>query len=184
MIWVIEPHVDDAFLSLHAHIQNWVASGETVGIYTVFSNARRQMEGEQYASKVKAQYASLGCEEGMNGLEGATKVIPLSKWDTPFRKRDQLVFPIGLQHPDHKTIGDMAPKGCWRYLDVPYVAKQKLGEYVNRSIEGMTIVSIRFASKRKWRHIEIFKSQAKFYYYNPPETMSKIPEIVLENPHG
>ena len=178
MIWVVEPHADDAFLSVHTHIKEWIRVGERVGILTVYSTPARDAEGAAYAKLVGAQYLSLTVTEQSHlGLPPAS--IPLfSTWPIP-NDDNTFVFPLGLQHPDHIQTRSQAPDGSWFYLDLPGQAKLKIGEQLLRKVRGRRIVSIRYASKRKWVAAKLFKTQSKFFYYNPPESLSRIPEIIV-----
>jgi hypothetical protein len=73
---IVEPHSDDAFLSLHAHILKWVGEGSSVHIVTLEDNPRRSIEAAAYAKKA-----------------GAT-------WSRQ-TSAGQLILPLGIKHPDH-----------------------------------------------------------------------------------
>jgi hypothetical protein len=180
MLWIVEPHVDDAFLSMHSHMKHWIKSGRNVGILTVFSTSLRDKEGEEYAKSIGASHRSLTIKEGMKGLNGSSPNIPpVDDWCIDISAGDRMVFPIGLQHPDHIRVRDAAPDNAWYYLDTPYQAKQKLGEDLLSKIVGMRILSIIYPHANKWKSIPIFKSQAKFFHFNPAEKMLRIPEILV-----
>ena len=178
MYWVIEPHVDDAFLSLHQHMKDWVKAGQDVTILTVFSTPQRRLEGVSYAKKVGVGYDYLRGFTGMGGLNSCEP--DLSGLQIPSKQGDQVILPLGLQHPDHRAVAALDIKQPWYYVEIPYQSKLKLGAELQERLGGKSIVSMRFASARKWRHVELFKSQAKFYYFNKPNIMHKIPELIVK----
>jgi LmbE family N-acetylglucosaminyl deacetylase len=52
----VEPHADDAFLSAHGHILQWVKQGHSVTIVTMSGKPRRMAEAKRYADNVGAQW--------------------------------------------------------------------------------------------------------------------------------
>lgn len=178
-LWLVEPHVDDVFLSLHTHITGrWAAYPKT--IVSVFSTPRREEEGRAYAMAVGCDYLALGlAESGGLGKEPG-KVPPFSEWRLECRPGDVLVFPLGLQHPDHLAVVGRIPEDRYvlRYLDTPYYAKQKLGEEMQEKASGLEVFSLAYSGARKWAHIPTFKTQAKFFHFNPPESLPRL-ELVL-----
>lgn len=182
MYYVIEAHIDDAFLSLHSHMEEWIKSGNYVTIITVFTTPKLVEEAKKYTAALGARYRSLALTTGMHGLKGPRpKIPPFAQWGILTRPGDQLIFPLGIQHPDHLEVASKAPSLAWRYVDSPGQAKLKMGEEVQRLLQNKRIVSLKYPSKRKWRHIPIFQSQAKYFYYNPAESMYRIPEIVVRS---
>lgn len=166
-ICVIEPHVDDCFISLGWHIENlW--KDKDVTILSVHCDDKRSKEAKAYASKVGAVSACLGLEQGKE------VVCKPYFWD----KFDVVLFPIGLQHPDHLRVRNLAPNDAMFYLDTPYQSKQMNAQALAEAVVGRTLVSIAYPHKRKWRHKEIFKSQSKFFHFNPMQDY-KIPEIIV-----
>ena len=100
MYWLIEPHADDVFLSLHQHIvSRWKDIPKT--IVTVFADHRRQREAAVYARAVGCSHISLGLTESGSLKSTAPAIPPITDWDLSIRTTDQLIFPLGLQHPDH-----------------------------------------------------------------------------------
>lgn len=176
-IIVVEPHPDDAFLSVGWHLEKVWRDDERT-ILTVYANAQRGKEAEQYAKVLGARSIVLGLAESPMGSSGPIRIIePLREvlegleWDT-------IVFPIGLQHPDHRRVSVTRPPGSLLYLDTPYQSKLKNNEYLNRLVDGKTVYSIVFPPKQKWKRTEIFKSQSKFFYFNPFH-LWKLPEVIL-----
>lgn len=179
MYWLIEPHSDDVYLSLHQHIVSlWKEVPKT--IVTVFSTPKRSLESRSYAEATGCSYLSLECREGGGLTKRPGEVPPFSEWPLVWRAGDVIIFPLGLQHPDHLAVVSRVPKGkvVWRYLDTPYYGKQKLAGEIQEKISGMVIHSLLYASVSKWKHIPKFKSQAKFFHFNPPESLPRI-EMVL-----
>lgn len=180
MIWIIEPHSDDAFLSLHTHIAEVWQSPKT--IVTVYGNVKRNKEARNYAEKVGASHISLGYEEGGGLNHDAGNLPPFEEWGLDIRSTDTVLFPIGLQHPEHIAVRNRCPDrklGLRFYLDTPYYAKQKVREEFNEKLRGMLIVSVLYASATKWKHIPIFKSQGRYFFHHPPESIPRI-EMVLK----
>jgi len=179
MFWVVEAHADDAFLSLHDHMVGpW--KDEELTIVTVFSSERRQREVQEYASRIGARSIWLGYPENKS-MRSPCCVEPSleDKLEEPFQQRDRLILPVGIQHPEHLATAQMSEsRRVWRYLDTPGYAKRKLADEVNGKIKNLRIVSLRKVHKSKWKHVELFKSQSKFFYFNSPEKLPQV-EIVL-----
>jgi len=180
---IIEPHADDAFLSLGGHIDQWIKSGEQVLIVTVYSGTRkRALDAQNYARTVNASWFGMEFDE-----EDTEELTAKSFWDKIAEvkkihkfKLNNLIFPLGLQHHDHYFIADLARKNNDRYLDTPYHTKQKNHEEVNEKMVGRKVVSFMKPHARKWRHIPLFKDQAKFFYYNPKEALVQCIELILK----
>lgn len=182
-ILVIEPHPDDAFLCLHEHMnRRWKNDGE-VTILTVFSDTTRSKEASEYAESIGVASVTLGLEESKMLSGSRPKVIgPLVKFlKANGSKYDRVVCPLGLQHPDHLSVRrtvDASGIDSQYYLDSPYQTKQKNQEDLLSRIEGLRVVSLWYPGKRKWAAKSIFKTQSKFFYYNPFEEW-KLAELVL-----
>lgn len=180
MLWLVEPHSDDIFLSLHQHIVGPFKLLEKT-IITVFSDKKRKAESELYAEAVNCQHACLMGFES-NGLKRSAGKIP-KNWP-PFKNGDKVILPLGLQHPEHIKVSNLPISSTVElsfYLDSPYFAKQKLADQVQELLEGMCIESFLQVNKRKWSHIEKFKSQSKFFYFNPPDKLPQIEMVVRNN---
>ncbi len=195
---VVEPHADDAFLSLGGHIEGWRKSGVAVTIVTVFSATRkRAVDAERYAVAVGASWVGLGASEdsGPERLaEGgrATRNLvprvlaeargPLGRGGTP-RKGVQLVGPLGIKHPDHQmvasTLRDLGER-AWAYVDQPYASTLVNAEETNALLKGTRVVSWLKPHLRKYRHAPLFKDQAKFFYFNPPTKLAGNIELIVE----
>ena len=180
---IIEPHSDDAFLSLGGHIEKWVKSGERVLIVTVYSaTKKRAVDAQNYAKTVNASWFGMDFDEDKK--EELTEKAFWTKLGEAKKihkfKLNNLIFPLGLQHPDHWDVANLARKNNDRYLDTPYHAKQKNHDEVNEKMLGRRVVSFMKPNARKWRHIPLFKSQSKFFFYNPKETLVQCIELILK----
>jgi hypothetical protein len=178
---VIEPHPDDAFLSIGWHLEKlWKSHDKT--IVTVYADARRTKEAEDYAQAIGARSIVLGLEESK--LDGET--IDLRSVDAlgdalgglNVTSKTRILFPLGLQHPDHYRVALSATPDCLWYVDTPYLTKLKLADELLEKSVGKVIDSIAFPPKMKWKKKEIFKSQAKFFHFNPMDDFAP-PELVL-----
>lgn len=180
-IVVVEPHVDDAFLSLGWHLERlWAEFDRT--IITVYSDPARDKEAVEYAAAVGAKSVSLGLSESpmqSNCRPQTINALRSELDDLKLTPDDRVYFPLGLQHPDHLSVAATRPVGAMRYIDTPYQLKQKLSDSLLDRCEGMRLASICYPPKLKWRHVPIFKSQAKFFHFNPMHDL-RLAEIVLE----
>lgn len=190
-IVVIEPHGDDAFLSLHQHMVNWVKEGKRVIIVTVLSGTRkRARDSLAYAESIGATWIGLGYDELTEWRDSIkdAKFIPetggLMSEELPLEDVDVIV-PLAIQHEDHIDVRAWVertyPHPIKYYMDIPYYLKAKNEEEVNDKIQGMTTLSIikpKFTkgSEKFWK---CFKDQSKFFWMNPPDTYMNIPEIIL-----
>lgn len=176
---VIEPHPDDAYLSLGWHLEKLWRDVFDITIITVFTDEKRTKEAEAYAAKIGVASVSLGLTESKMEDSSSPTVIQPLKLMLERDKYNVTVFPIGLQHRDHKSVAMTRMNDSWRYLDTPYQCKQKLGDELREKLRGKEVVSVAYPSKTKWRHIPIFKSQSKFFYFNDMEEMTPC-ELVLK----
>ena len=193
MMYVIEPHADDAFLSLHGHIQGWVKSGRQVTIVTVLGAGKRDKEAEAYALHVGASWEGFGLSEGGSSTDAPSPdlVAAVRKAARRLASRldgseDTLVLPISIRHTEHLMVRDafvaVAPTTPTQYyLDQPYSSIMKNGPAVQAQLRGTTIASYLKPNARKYGCVRFFKSQGKFWFYNPPESMKGNIEMVVEN---
>ena len=182
-IFIVEPHSDDAFLSMHTHITTlWKDKPKT--IVTVFCDERRCEEANNYADSVGCQHIGLMLQEGGGLSHEAGRVPPFGEWDIRFRDNDMLVFPVGLQHPDHIAVRARLPLtafGVTPYLfypEIPYYGKLKVGEQLLTATKGLVVDSMIYSPQSKWKSIQFFKSQGRYWFYNKPENMPRL-EITL-----
>ena len=182
---VVEPHADDAYLSLHNHIKTWISEGDKVVILTVCSGTRkRKADAQAYADSVKATSIGLGFEEGFSGPLLIKQALPVM-----FEPEEvHWYIPLGLQNPDHIAVRnacdlqlDTLEYFVSYYAEIPYYTKKKNRQDFLNGVQNMSMNSIEALSGRKadekyWR---CFKDQSKFFYFNKPEDFVKIPEFTF-----
>ena len=182
-IVVVEPHSDDAFLSLGWHLESIWEGLEKV-IVTVYCSPVREREARAFAFTVGAEHIAMELEGSKMEKDWDGKIVPGLVNLLKRTGYTHLIFPMGLQHPDHLAVaatGSLLAGNIYRYLDTPYQTKFKLADEVLEKTRGMVINSICYPPKKKWKHIKLFESQSKFFHYNPMEDL-KVPEMVLMLP--
>ena len=180
---VFEPHVDDAFLSLHGHIQNWLKAGDKVLVVSVTCDKKRAAEAGSYAAASGHVSLTLNQSEGEITLKtlDLESEFPLDDWSG----ETQVYCPLGLQHPDHVSVREQVSAlypNRLLYMDNPYYTKPKNAEELAIKTHGATVVSMFVPSMRDKgaeKYWKCFKSQSLFFHYNPPERWARIPEIIL-----
>lgn len=181
---VIEPHADDVFISLGGHIESMWESYEIL-IVTVFCDPKREQEAKDYAEIMGCENVCL-CAAGHRDMkeEGEGRNIPELQEYLEEAGEGEIIGPLGLQHPDHKSVRTTLDwfrtqrEILGVYCDIPYYTKLLNQSEAFSEMSGREVKSVLTPGKRKWRHREIFKSQAKFFHFNPLWE-HKIPEIVL-----
>lgn len=180
---VIEPHADDAFLSLGEHLAAG-AFGKEVGIVTAIPESeRRADEARSYAATVGAFWTSLDLSPGASAeaiVSAGRRVLRGGPRPT------RIIAPLGIEHPEHEAVAEGARQLAmslrvvlWQYVDVPYCKKLKNVGQLNSLLRRRVIVSMLYPSANKVRKAAVFKSQAKFFYFNPPSVVCRIPELIL-----
>jgi hypothetical protein len=173
---IVEPHADDAFLSLGGHLERWQKAGVAATIVTVFSATRKRgAEALAYANAVGASWVGLGLDHGQEGLDELLELPP-----------GNLVLPLGLTHPEHvwtrvwfeEAWLRAGTRSVFYYLDQPYAIAAKNSDLVTARLAGMEVVSYLKPHARKYRHIPLFKDQAKFYHFNPAERLGETSEWI------
>jgi LmbE family N-acetylglucosaminyl deacetylase len=182
---VVEPHSDDAWLSLGGHIEGWVKAGQLVRIVTVFADAdpegKRWAEAARYARTVGAQWLGVGLAESGKGI--ATDWTPdVDPADLAGRLRvaevGTVVYPLGIRHPEHKAVAACAPPGALRYVEQPYASKVRNGPEVTGLLAGRQVVSWQRPHSRKYRHADVFASQRRFWFHEA-DSMAGSPEVLV-----
>lgn len=195
IIAVVEPHADDAYLSLHQHMVDWIKEGKIVVILTVFSGTRKRAnDAKAYAESIGAQWAGFGLVEDKDDVESpdVPKFDPLpGMLGMLYDHRDVLVIgPTGIQHPEHQAVrrwiywsyrNKMLGGVEHTYVEIPYYTKLKNQDEVNNKIEQSCIASIKKprhykADEKYWK---CFKDQSKFFHFNPADGFKDIPELVI-----
>lgn len=176
---IVEPHADDAFLSVGGHIENrW--SAVDVTILTVFSDKRRAKEAAVYAAAVGVDHKTLGLTESKMLSEQVEVVIPELAAYCQSTEYDRIIGPLGLQHPDHINVRTtLALFNPHLYLEIPYMMKGKNQIALNSNCYDGRVMSIYTPNKRKWRHIPVFKSQSLFFHYGQFQDKI-IPEVIFQ----
>lgn len=182
---VIEPHADDAFLSMGQHLEDWIKEGYKCYIITVFSGTRkRAVDAESYAKAIGAEWVGWGYIEEHEIPWGHLR-IRLQELDeylqtTGFDSINPYV-PLSITHPEHSRVRkelELFSHGL--YVDQPYAITQKNAPIVTELMKGRTVLSYKHPGKRKYRHIPLFKDQSKFFYFNNEEKLLQTFEMVVQ----
>lgn len=179
---IIEPHADDAFLSLGGHIEHWNKETQ-VEICTVFSGTRkRAIDAQAYADAVRAKHYTLGYVEGIEDfIPDISEELYLD-----LTTDKQVYIPLYLTHKEHEIVRDIfvnyhkKHNNCelFFYLDQPYALKQKNTDTINEYLRDYRLISYLVPNKRKLRHIPLFKDQSKFFYFEKG-SVEKIIEMIF-----
>ncbi|MGB5686408.1 MAG: PIG-L family deacetylase [Candidatus Electrothrix sp.] len=180
MITIVEPHADDAFLSLGGHIEQWIKEGVSVKILTVYSGTRKRAKDAQaYARAMGCAWEGLGFIEDGGGAAGGTGELPDGAlYDVA--DGEKILAPLGISHPEHALVRSRFPASRF-YLDQPYASQCKNREEVNQKLINTQVLSFMRPNARKYRHIPLFKDQAKFFYYNPSDVLKYNIELIVED---
>ena len=189
MITVVEPHPDDAFISLGATIERWISEHREVRIVTVYASPERAAESAAYAREVGARHVSLGLTPQGAGLNGGWEAVPLPSAVLDTVRTDPpgtWVFPVGIQHPEHRAVADLGwateeGRRGWGYVDLPYALKVGQAEETRRLLASRTVVSWERPHAHKWRSVRTFKSQSLFFHRNL-DLLRHAPEVVVGHP--
>ncbi len=183
---VIEPHADDAFLCMGQHIEERKAANKQTTIWTIYSGTRkRAADAEAYAKAVGANWVGSGLVEGQPIDDVLTTSLMATLGAFLMDRGTYFALPLGITHPEHISVraffervlaSEVLPM---LYLDQPYATTQKNGPRVTELLHGKRVVSFRRPGVRKYRHIPLFKDQAKFYHYNPVDKLIQTCELVV-----
>lgn len=187
LVFVIEPHADDAFLSLGGHIEQWVRRGIFVTIVTVFSGTRkRARDAKSYADAVGVNWVGLGLVEG--GVRAPHLNEEVKRFVVSRDFHQTFLLPLGILHPEHKAVRDAFEQVLPRveghpnyYLDQPYASKGKNSEEITDLLYNSTgkVLSFLKPHSRKYRHIPLFKDQSKFFHFNPATELKHTIEMIM-----
>ncbi len=180
---VIEPHADDAFLSLGGHIEGWKKRGDGVTILTVFGGTRkRAADAQAYAAAVDAfAFQMPFVEDKRDSLTDCENKDLHDMIDMLADKDTLTLLPLGIKHPEHLLISRLHTGfDTLHYLDQPYAQTQSNTAEVNDAIGAMLVRSFLQPHARKYRHIPLFKDQSKFFHFNPAEKLKGNVEMLLE----
>lgn len=185
---VVEPHADDAFLSLGGHLRAWHTMGRRTAIVTVFPQSdRRAKEGKAYAESVGALYSTCAATADDTPREIADELAEvLYSTYRVLGESATLVGPLGLKHPEHQLVfeaingwGVRSDDFTAFYVDTPYQTVQRNALELLQKITGRRVLSFYRPPVAKWKAVPIFKSQAKFFYFNSPTSLQRTPEIIV-----
>jgi hypothetical protein len=182
-IFVIEPHSDDAFLSLGWSMRQWVAEGRRVEILTVHSiDDERAAEAKAFADAIGASWR--GLDVPGTTLEKIQAGIPLEPLPDPLLPEDARgadacrIWPLGLLHVEHEAVAARAG-GDLHYVDIPYMLDREHQDEVNARLAGRTIEWWLRPPPEKWDDAACFPSQANLFRYYPIEGLVNVPEILV-----
>ena len=169
---VVEPHSDDAWLSLGQHLLDWQAGGEETAIVTVYGTARRMEESRTYANYVGAKHLALAIPEG------GFAELPSGILEQAIGEADMIIGPLGIKHPEHLAVAAAMPAEALHYVDLPYALKQANAEATSHRIHQLRVVSWKPRSAKANAASSIFKSQSKFWHYNREDLIGAVEVIV------
>jgi len=179
---IVEPHADDAFLSLGGLIETWVKRGDAVTIMTVYSgDAGRREDAQAYAKAVGAAWYGVGLTGTNNARENGAAPCVFSPDNRSvilkMLAESIVMLPFGIGgHPEHIAVRDYFHEACggahtFFYTEQPYSSKLKNQEELTQRLQGKTIFYVHRPGARKYRHVKLFKHQAKFFHFNPAEEL-------------
>lgn len=210
---VVEPHADDAFLSLGWHIEHWRKHGLDVTILTMFATDRRSMETKEWADRLGCKHATIFLEEKEHVIlprkeyldnefefRKLTDKLAFRLHELPFlrlTKPSIILLPVGIKHREHKATRSLWDAFRWKlrarvpepklyflqYADIPYYLTQTNHEAMYQRIERLRVASLVMPHARKMRFSSIFKSQSLFFRFNE-EKVKRMPELILFHPTG
>ena len=191
-VWIIEPHADDAWLSLGQHIIGWRVDDRHVTIVTVYGDEQRSREARDYAAATGSAHVALGVPEGGQGLSGVWMTeLPSGVLDAALRAAAAadavVVVPLGLRHPEHRAVAAEFARAwstaAWKltrhlYVELPYALTQANGSELREAVRGRRVESMAVRSAAANAAAPIFRSQSMFWRNNR-ERMVGAMEVVL-----
>jgi hypothetical protein len=185
-IFVIEPHADDAFLSLGWSIRMWVRAGRRVEIVTVYSaDEKRAAETKRWAATVGAGWRGLGLTEcGSVRLEqsdGTEARLPSPVVPKDILDRSDVcrIWPVGLRHVEHIATAGAAVEGDLHYIDTPYQCNLLEQRAARAALVGRVIAWWNSPPKQKWDASRFFESQRALFDHFRPDVLESVPEIIV-----
>jgi hypothetical protein len=181
-IWVIEPHADDAFLSLGWSIREWSREGRRVSVVTVYtSDESRVKETQQWAEAIGVEWHGLGHVQPASSWFDPTDTVP--PLPTPLLPATMMspaswrLWPLGLRHPEHIVVANSAPDGDSYYLDTPYQFLSFNQGRVRKALVGRTIEWWLLPPRDKWADTRFFTSQAELF--DRVDQLELVPEVIV-----
>jgi hypothetical protein len=182
-VFVIEPHADDAFLSLGWSIRTWVRQGQEVEVVTVFSaDERRARESAAWAASIGAAWSGLGYDGYVGEWRADFPVVPLATPLLPVQMLESdacRVWPLGLENSEHVAVAAQAGETDFRYVDTPYQLHPYRQREVREALSSRTIAWWQCAPSAKWNARTLFESQEVLFEAFPPATLLGLPEVVV-----
>jgi hypothetical protein len=176
--FIIEPHVDDAYLSLHQHIVDWVLMGDEVTIASVFSGTRnRTQDAIEYTTALGIHWVGYGYDEAVSLIEPFKQPFVFHSYDGLPRTSYLLYAPCGIEHPVHTRVNNWI-LADFHYLDIPYAYKDR-NRQLRRQLLSGHIISTKRARTSKGHYWKCFPDQLSFFGRNSPSTYLDNPEVVL-----
>ncbi len=183
MIVVVEPHADDAFLSVGGLLERWIAAGIPCTIVTVYSGTRkRAVDARAYADAIGAKWYGMGEVEFGSMKPGDPAGEIKHGVPTPIFEAATVLLPLGIGgHPEHHAVRDLFHDALvapalggedvtrWGapvlyYVDQPYATKLKNQDELTDKLTDRKIFAIMRPGARKYRHVKLFKDQAYFFF--------------------
>ncbi len=195
---IFSPHIDDAMLSLGGLITSLLDQSQDITIEYIFSISNwtnpSPISRSKYGTDVQ-EITGLRKNEESDIHNSLSSGYSLHYWDLPDEplrtaftaqeqvslgdqikakiacfadSKDQLLFPLGLGHPDHKL---MTEQGLWLlkegrnvlfYEDMPYFAMKIFDHFAfhaNLFSHGLSALSQAFDPLRKYNIITSYSSQ-------------------------
>jgi hypothetical protein len=177
-IFVVEPHADDAFLSLGSSIAGWIGAGRAVTVVTVFfPDTERGDEGRAWADRVGAHWIGFGYgrREVKRGLP--RPLLPPEAM-APGATR---IWPVGFGNAHHELVRECAGPGELHYIDTPYQQVARLADDCRRALRGSTIEWWHTPERAKWEGSACFPSQSGLFTMFD-ESIRFLPEILVRLP--
>lgn len=175
-IWIVEPHADDAYLSLGDFITR---HARHVVILTVYSGTRKRgIDARAYASAVGAGWQGSGLVESDVGLSSDAVLDPP---DIALPSSGTVILPLGIRHPEHRSISALRRDGDYSYLETPYQLRAGNQREISDALRGR---QIQYCTRPNWRakfkHHLIFRDQSLFMHRTPPESMAGALELIVK----
>lgn len=181
---VVEPHADDAYLSLGELIATRALGPVT--IVTVFSGTRRRGDdAREYARAVGAEWVGCGLVESGGGVDGGEVETIDSQCirdalSGAVGDGSTVVWPLGIRHPEHRAIAALADPGDAFYLETPYQLRSANQEEISERLRGREVLYWKRPDwRKKFVHHARFRDQGLFMHRNPPKDMAGAVEVIV-----
>lgn len=204
-ILIVEPHPDDAFLSLSEHISMWIENGYSISLLTVFDCGERSSssfcnsygieyyedrlatfmnKGKDVSSEIRrtlknSEYDSAIAYQSMKNIFGFEDKEILFPDKT--KSFDLLILPLALSHPEHfytrENFSKIEYPRVSYYADNPYSFKG-FGKKMIDSYEYNERILI---SRARLTVESISNKIAKFSEFYPTESIVNDLPLIIDN---